>query len=41
MTHADLLVAFDALADQLRAEIADAEALLARLEAADGEDDAA
>lgn len=40
MTDADLLVAFDALADQLRAEIADARALLARLEA-DGEDDAA
>ena len=40
MTDADLLVAFDALADQLRAEIAGALALLARLEAGP-EDDAA
>jgi hypothetical protein len=40
MTDADLLVAFDALADQLRAEIADARALLAGLEAGP-EDDAA
>lgn len=31
MTDADLLVAFDALADQLRAEIADIKALLAKL----------